>query len=139
MLPGVPTRVDPLRQQVLGRDAEDLGDVCPDPLLSGSLRGTVGGVCVAVDRVRIDAQVFHLPVRIGDRSIIAGRNGPVWLPRPDRPRPRANNPAVADGQPGRVQTWPENQEAPFSAVFPPPQPPVEMRAGARCRGLGRRR
>lgn len=80
MLPGVPTRVDPLRQQVLGRDAEDLGDVCPDQLLSGSLRGTVGGVCVAVDRVRIDAQVFHLPVRIGDRSIIAGRNGPVWLP-----------------------------------------------------------
>ncbi len=80
MLPGIPTRVDPLRQQVLRRDAEDLGEVCPDPLLSGSLGGTVGDVFVAVDRVRIDAQVFHLPVRYWDRSIIAGWSDPVWLP-----------------------------------------------------------
>jgi hypothetical protein len=61
MLSGVPTRVDPLCLQVLGRDAEDLGEVRPDPLLSGSLCGNVGEVGVAVRRVRVDAQVSHLP------------------------------------------------------------------------------
>jgi Na+/melibiose symporter-like transporter len=69
VFPGVLTGIDPLSLQVLGRGAEDLGEVGSDPLLAVLPFTNVLRTGIAAGLRRVDDKVFHAP----NWSMDAGR------------------------------------------------------------------